>query len=339
MTSGPALALVAPDEDPGVSPGAMLLGLPLARRTALAARRAGFARVEAVGATPPLAAALEGTGAALVDSASPEAMRLPWNAVVHVRDLKSLALGASPVGVAVRSPADLRRAEDFLMKGLAKDEDGFMARHFDRKISLAVSRRLAGTRVTPNQMTLVSAAIGLVGAPFFLSSRPAVQMIGGILFVLHSIIDGCDGELARLKFQESRHGGTLDFWGDNVVHVAVFSAMAFGLAAATGRTWPLACGVSTVAATIASAMLVYRRTMVGPKQGPLYTSVATRAPTLLSRVADEASRRDFIYLILIMSAFGVADWFVAFSAVITPAYFLALLVVAWNDRRAARSVS
>jgi 1L-myo-inositol 1-phosphate cytidylyltransferase / CDP-L-myo-inositol myo-inositolphosphotransferase len=296
-------------------------------------------RVEAVRATNGLSAALEGTGAALVDVSSPEAMRLPWNTVVHVRDLKALAAGTPAAGIAIRSPADLRSAEDFLLRGLVKDEDGFMARHFDRRISLAVSRRLAGTRVTPNQMTLVAVAIGLMGAPFFLSPRPAVQVIGGLLFVLHSIIDGCDGELARLKFRESRYGGALDFWGDNAVHVAVFSAMAVGLAAATGRSWPLWCGVATVAATIASAALVYRRTMARPKEGPLYTSVATRAPTRLSRLADDASRRDFIYLILIMSAFGVADWFVAFSAVITPAYFLALLVVAGNDRRAARSVS
>ena len=339
MTPGPTLALVAPAQDPGVSPDAVLLGLPLARRTALAARRAGFSRVEAVRATPVLAAALDGTGAALVDAPSPDAMPLPWNVVVALRDLRAFAGGASSVGVVVRSPADLRRAEDLLLKGLIKDEDGFMSRNFDRAISLSMSRRLAGTRVTPNQMTIVAVAIGLVGAPFFVSSRPAVQVLGGLLFVLHSIVDGCDGELARLKFQESRYGGALDFWGDNLVHIAVFAAMALGLAASTGRTWPLWCGASSVLATIASATLVYRRTMRGPKEGPLYTSVATHSRTTLSRLADAVSRRDFIYLILIMSAFGVADWFVISSAVITPAYFLALLIVAWNDRRVARSVS
>src|SRR5262249_44825435 len=114
MTPGPALALVAPEEDPGVSPDTMLLGLPLARRTALAARRAGFSRVEAIRATPALAAALDGTGAALVDAPSPGATPLPWNVVVHIRDLKKLAGGASPVGLAVRSPSDMPRAEDVL---------------------------------------------------------------------------------------------------------------------------------------------------------------------------------------------------------------------------------
>jgi hypothetical protein len=67
--------------------------------------------------------------------------------------------------------------------------------------------------------------------------------------------------------------------------------------------------------------------------------VATHSDTALSRLTDALSRRDFIYLILIMSIFGVADWFVISSAIIIPLYFLALLVIAWNDRRVARSAA
>ncbi len=164
-------------------------------------------------------------------------------------------------------------------------------------------------------------------------------MIGGLLFLLHSILDGCDGELARLKFLESRWGGTLDFWGDNVVHMAVFGMMGVGLARSTGRQWPLVCGATAVLATAASASFVYWRTMTGRKDGPLFTSVAVHQETTLSRVADALSRRDFIYLVLIMSAFGLADWFVVSSAIAVPAFFLALVAVAWNDRRIARSAS
>jgi len=176
-------------------------------------------------------------------------------------------------------------------------------------------------------------------AAALLSPRPAVQVIGGLLFLLHSILDGCDGELARLRFQESRYGGIIDFWGDNVVHMAVFGAMGLGLARATGRSWPLVCGATAVVATAASAFFVYQRTMTGRKDGPLFTSVSVHRETTLSRVADALSRRDFIYLVLIMSAFGLADWFVVSSAIAVPAFFFALVAVAWNDRRIARSAS
>ena len=335
---GPLLALVAP-AGPAIAPETPVLGLALARRTVLAARKAGFGRITVVGASPALAAALDGSGAELVVGAPPGAVLLPWNVVVRTKDMRELANGAAAAGVPVASPADLPRAEEFLLKGLIKDTDGFMSRYFDRKISLAISRRLAGTRVTPNQMTLVAVGIGLAGAPFFLSPRPAVQLLGGSLFLLHSIVDGCDGELARLKFQESRWGGVLDFWGDNAVHMTVFAAMALGLARAKGAAWPLLCGAAAVLATAASAFFVYRRTMVDPKEGPLYTSVATHGETSVSRIADALSRRDFIYLVLILSAFGKADWFIVLSAIAVPAFFLAVLVVAWNDRRVARSVA
>ena len=90
---------------------------------------------------------------------------------------------------------------------------------------MQISRRLAGTAITPNQMSLISIAVGICGGPFFLSSRPLMQTIGALLFLAHSILDGCDGELARFKFQQSRWGGVLDFWGDNVVHTVIFGCM------------------------------------------------------------------------------------------------------------------
>jgi phosphatidylglycerophosphate synthase len=250
------------------------------------------------------------------------------------RDLEALASGAPAGGVTVESPSDHRRAERHLLASLVKDTEGFMSRRFERKISLAISRRLAGTSVTPNAMTLISIAIGLVGSVFFLRTTPRSEMIGAVLFLLHSIVDGCDGELARLRFQESRWGGLLDFWGDNVVHAAVFSAMAVGWSRHIGEPWPLALGASAVLGTFASAYFVFRRTMGRDKaEGPLYTSVAKEGETLLSRVADALSRRDFIYLVLILSAFGKAHWFLVLAAVGAPAFFLVLTAIASAERR------
>src|SRR5262249_56625939 len=103
-----------------------------------------------------------------------------------------------------------------------------MARHVERPISLRIARHLASTAITPNQITLLSVGIGLSGALFFLCSQWVCQTIGALLFLAHSILDGCDGELARLKFQETRFGGVIDYWGDNVVHIGVFACIAIG---------------------------------------------------------------------------------------------------------------
>jgi phosphatidylglycerophosphate synthase len=341
----------------GVSPASKILGLPIVRRIALTARRAGFGRivfedvdVDGDTGTGALAAALEGTEAEIVPAgtAPPDsrfgAVVLPPGVLPRVDWLRDLARGTAtsgPGSFRIREAGDLPRAERWLLAGLVKDEEGFMSRHVERRISLAISRRLAGTRVTPNAMTLVSVAVGLVGACCFLSIRPAWQLAGALLFLLHSILDGCDGELARLNFQESRFGGVLDFWGDNVVHSAVFAGIAAGRYLATGETWPLVAGAAAIAGTFASAAFVYRTTMAAPKagakpkDGPEFTSVSAAPPSRVSRIADALARRDFIYLVVLLSAFGRAHWFLALAAVGAPLFFLVLVAVAIHGRGAA----
>ena len=62
--------------------------------------------------------------------------------------------------IVVETPADVRLAERRLMRALVKDTDGFMARHVERPISLQISRLLAPTAITPNQMSLISIVVG-----------------------------------------------------------------------------------------------------------------------------------------------------------------------------------
>jgi phosphatidylglycerophosphate synthase len=224
----------------------------------------------------------------------------------------------------LREPADARPAEAWLLRSLIKQREGFMSRHFERKISLAITRRLAVTRVTPDLMTVVSVGLGLLGAPFFLSSSPAYQLAGALLFLTHSILDGCDGELARLKFLESPRGAILDFWGDNVVHVGVFACMAVGLSFALEAMWPLALGALTVVATLGSAACQSRDIM-------LDTAVGGDA-TWIARFAEAFSHRDFIYLVIVLSAFGKAHWFLILASIGTPIFFLLLLWVGARRR-------
>jgi len=209
-----------------------------------------------------------------------------------------------------------KAAEAWLLQSLIKDTEGFMSRHVERRISLAITRRLVATSITPNAMTLVSLAVGLLGAPFFLSRDPLLQVAGGLLFLTHSILDGCDGELARLKFLESPGGARLDFWGDNLVHVAVFACMAVGWSMATDAAWPLLLGALAVTGTAAAAVLVSRR------------SAAATAST--ARLAEAVANRDFIYLVVLLACFGRAQWFLVPVVLGTPIF---MLLVRWGARR------
>jgi phosphatidylglycerophosphate synthase len=226
---------------------------------------------------------------------------------------------------ALTSAAEVATAETWLLQSLIKENEGFMSRHFERRISLAITRRLVSTGVTPDMMTLTSLAVGLAGAPFFLSASPALQLTGALLFLTHSILDGCDGELARLKFLTSRRGAILDFWGDNVVHVAVFVCIAIGWTLHAGTAWPLVLGAIAAVATLGSAALMFERTAADRPE-------SADSPAM-ARVAAALASRDFIYLLMLCAAFGKAFWFLIAAAAGTPAFFLVAL---WNERRRGR---
>jgi 1L-myo-inositol 1-phosphate cytidylyltransferase / CDP-L-myo-inositol myo-inositolphosphotransferase len=237
-----------------------------------------------------------------------------------------------------QSDADRARVERWLLHGLIKESEGFMSRHLERKISLAVTRRLVDTRITPNEMTLVSIGVGLIGALFFAGPRRGQHLLGAILFWFHSVLDGCDGELARLKFAESRWGGVIDFWGDNVVHSAVFSAIAVNLHAEAPGPRPFRLAASAVAGTLLSAALVYWTTMKERKSiGPLFISVV-HAPALgesdsnaIARIADQLARRDFIYLVVGLAILGKVKWFLRLAAIGAPLYFLVLATLSLKN--------
>ncbi|HYC18416.1 MAG TPA: CDP-alcohol phosphatidyltransferase family protein [Pseudolabrys sp.] len=249
-------------------------------------------------------------------------------------------ISVSSAPMVVASSADVDVAERRLLRGLVKDTDGFMARHIERPISLQIVRHLAPTAITPNQITLFSVIIGLLGAPFFLSTLWPWQTVGALLFLVHSILDGCDGELARLRFQQTRFGGVIDYWGDNVVHIATFACMAVGWSMSIGEAWPLLLGAAAALGSLGSACLVYWRVM-RPKDdtGPLFTSVSTAPDRRLARLLDAASRRDFIYLVLILALFGKSNWFLVLASVGAPIFFFLLVFIAARERFAKRQAA
>lgn len=100
-----------------------------------------------------------------------------------------------------------RHGENMLLKSLIPEKDGFVSKHLNRKISLRITRWLAPTRVTPNQISFVSFLICLLSALCFGLGHP---FAGGILAQFGCILDGVDGEIARLNYKKSSYGALFD---------------------------------------------------------------------------------------------------------------------------------
>ena len=231
----------------------------------------------------------------------------------------------------IESAQQIASAEKWLLGTLVKDSEGFMSRQVERKISLSITRCVINTRITPNAMTLFSIALGILGAFFFVSGQKWYDIFGALLFWLHSVLDGCDGEIARLKFLESRWGGLLDFWGDNVVHSAIFCGIAVGYASHSSAAFPLA--FLAVIGTLGSAFLAYWNTMrchqssANAATEPLFKSVTGphKNSRAIETILDALARRDFIYLVFLLAGLGKIHWFLWMGAIGSPIYFFVLL--------------
>ncbi len=127
----------------------------------------------------------------------------------------------------VDDEAAFRRAEDALLESIrGKDRDGPVSRYFNRPLSARLSRRLAYTSLTPNQISLISFGLSVLAAALMLIPLYWGLALGGLLAQGASILDGCDGEIARLKKQQSDYGGWLDAVLDRYSDAFILSALA-----------------------------------------------------------------------------------------------------------------
>jgi len=121
------------------------------------------------------------------------------------------------------------RSVSLLAQRLAKDRDGPVARYLNRRLSIPLSLWLASnTRLTPNQMSFLSFGIATIAAALFAGGKRAGLAAGGILAQVSSVLDGCDGELARLRGASSPYGGwldsVLDRWADGLIIAGMAAA-------------------------------------------------------------------------------------------------------------------
>lgn len=118
--------------------------------------------------------------------------------------------------------ADIGRGEDFLCEYIRLSATGWTARTINKRISLPISKILTKLRITPNSITVFNMLIGLasgIGTGGFTNTS---LLIGAILFQTASVIDGCDGEVAKLTFRMSKFGQFIDTISDNSALLSFF---------------------------------------------------------------------------------------------------------------------
>ena len=161
---------------------------------------------------------------------------------------------------------------------------------------------------TPNQVTLMSAAVGVAAGILFIVD----QWLAGAISVFASmVLDGLDGEVARRKNMKSKYGAFLDTMMDRVVDTTVVLGVAYSSAKIYGDT---AWIIGFLAAVYACVLSSYTRKLVAIATGT--------EPTWLDEKPKFTDGRDVRLLIITLGALG--NLFVDWSALASVAIVLAL---------------
>ena len=93
---------------------------------------------------------------------------------------------------------------------MSKPQDGFVSRFLNRPISSRITRLLVKFRIHPSAFTASIFVLPIAAGVFLLRGNYLSVLIGAAIFQVFSILDGCDGEIARARNLESKFGERLD---------------------------------------------------------------------------------------------------------------------------------
>ncbi len=176
---------------------------------------------------------------------------------------KGVANGGKGFAIRVIDKASSKRAEKSLLLSLRKPMDGVVSTYLNRHVSLFCTRYLIKTGLPPNFFTVIFMFIGLAGAYFATQAQFAWALVlAGLLFQGQSILDGCDGEMARLTFQFSKRGQWLDSIGDDLTNYSVCFGLAVGQARVLDNPTLYWLGAAVLLMQVLTSAVLYRRMLI-----------------------------------------------------------------------------
>ena len=241
--------------------------------------------------------------------------------------------GKALLSVRVRQPADVAVAEATIRRSTYKQTDATVAR-FNRGMSLPISVALIRTPLTANQLSVMLVGLGFYSAWLFSLGHYWTGVLAAFLSLAASVLDGCDGEIARLKYQESALGCWIETFGDYSYYIAIFIGLTVGAARETRADIFYWFGGAALAGTLLTfALLIYLRSRITGGQPDRLHAVArdrfraeeTLWSYLIWRVSFVATRSAMPYGILVFALLDLLPAIVILAALGCNIYWISLV--------------
>jgi CDP-L-myo-inositol myo-inositolphosphotransferase len=218
-------------------------------------------------------------------------------------------------------------ATALLLEKTGKPSDGPVSRWINRPISRRISALLLNwPGIRPLHATICCALLGIAMFAAFIFGGERGLILGGILFQVASLLDGVDGEIARVTFRTSERGAALDSAIDMAMNLLFVLGLTINLGAEDGGRVALAGGCALLLYVIGGAIITWR----GRHQVLSFDHIkhcrsqhlVSGTGALLLKAGTIITSRDFFalgWMLIILAGFGkplvylialvVAGWF------------------------------
>jgi len=242
--------------------------------------------------------------------------------------------GAARLALRIARESDLPVAEETIRRSSYKATDNKLAR-FNRRISLPISIALIPTPLTANQLSVALVAMGFYAAWLFSLGQYWPGVAAGALSLTASVLDGSDGEIARLKYQESTLGCWIETVGDYSYYLAIFVGLTLGAMNQTGWQVFYWLGAIALAGTLITfALLIFLRSRITAGRPERLHEIGKQRfkaqPSWWSRViwriSFVATRSAMPYGIMALALVKLLPLVVVLAAIGSNTYWIALTV-------------
>lgn len=117
--------------------------------------------------------------------------------------IPSMRKEIKPFWIDIDTKEDLIKAKKILIVDACKGRNDLLATYVNKPIENFIVRRLANTRITPNQITILTNIVAYTSTFLFFKGD---LLFASLLTFVVSFMDGVDGKLSRVKLSSSNIG-------------------------------------------------------------------------------------------------------------------------------------
>lgn len=201
----------------------------------------------------------------------------------------------------------------------------------NRKLSSRLVPLLSAGRFEPNHVTTAGLLCGIAAGYFSAGGGRGALLWGALFFHLASILDQCDGALARLENKSTRFGAYYDVAADVVAETALWTGLAIG---AFRRGMPhsdFALGLFAAAlggSFLHFALILWEKSKgVGPASHGPSELKNRRKNSSFHSVLDVLGNNETAVFVWVFALIGQPVWALAAGAVFINALWMTRLVV------------